>query len=274
MSFRGSRGCERTGLTANRSVAERARRLRDVDARELVVGIERPVEEREVGSLGRVAQGRGHVGEHRREERAPAGHRVDDDVRGDRVRQRFTTCISRREPRDVDRGRNETIVEPHDFAVGHRIPTVRRGRERGERAVGRGQAPHRRRRTDRERVIARLAQDREPAEMIDVCVRHEHARNRRPAPRLRLQRRERFDLLRDVGRDVDEPPRFAVARNRKRRRGAAGLQARARGGTIRARAVPLRDAAARRGAEHANDHRKAGSSRRGDHAVPESSRSR
>jgi hypothetical protein len=100
----------------------------------------------------------------------------------------------------------------------------------------------------------RLAQYGEAAEMIDVRVGEEDPGDRGPAARARLQRGERLDLLRDVGRDVDEPPALAVGRERDRGLRAARRLSAARRGAVRAGAIPLRYAAARGRAEDANDH--------------------
>ncbi len=81
----------------------------------------------------------------------------------------------------------------------------------------------------------------------------------RRAARLRgLQWREGFDLRRDVGRAVEQKPTLAIGADGEARLRAPGRAARARGGAVGARAVPLRHAAAGGRAENAYDHARRG----------------
>ena len=95
---------------------------------------------------------------------------------------------------------------------------------------------------------------KQPEDVIEIRVRQQHVADRTVARRHpdRVQGRERLDLRAQIGRSIDQKPTLAIGAD-----GDAGLRAggdfpATRGGAIRAGAVPLRQAAARRRAEESN----------------------
>ena len=97
--------------------------------------------------------------------------------------------------------------------------------------------------------------------VVDLAVDQHDARIAGVAQRARrLQRREGADLREDVGRGVEQHP--VGARRRETAiddcvRGLARMRALAHAGAVAAVAVPLREAAARRGAQHLDAHQSA-----------------
>ena len=115
-----------------------------------------------------------------------------------------------------------------------------------------------------------FAQVQEARHGVDVAVgQHHRGDGGRAQSGGGLERRRGLDLLTEVGRGVDDHPALTVRREGDRglRRGQSRLVARPRPPAGRAGSVPLREAAAGRGAEDAQAHvdpplaRPAGSSR-------------
>ncbi len=127
------------------------------------------------------------------------------------------------------------------------------GIEHVEDAVRAEHVEHARRRIERE--LLALAQSQETGDRIDIAVGQDRPQDRAvPARLARLQRRIGQDLRAQIGRRVEQEPARAIGRDGERRLGLRGRLALPGAAAGLAIAVPLRKAAARGGAEHADAH--------------------
>src|SRR5581483_8308604 len=193
---------------------------------------------------------------------------------------RCTVRVRGRLPARGDRVHGESAVGARDRGSRHEAPPPRLPgaalEDAVERVVGREGPADAVGREDEERLA--LPQREEPERVIELGARERDRGDRRVADAAGMERRAARELRAHVGRRVQEEPADAVGADGRRRLppGPHPPVAPPGGAAVRAPAVPLRQAAARRRAEHADDHRATPEDRPrpGSRRAPRSSRSR
>ena len=252
----------RACLAAHRNVAHRRRPLRaDPEAAQLVLAPEGAVEEDDLGPPQMVAQGVRQPGDARRVRHPPAGGQVrQDEAHAD---ARGGAGGPAEIARQVPAGLHQTHFHPRGpFAEQQRrvqgelvhadLSIPPQGRQQAQMVV---QHPH-----DRGGRIQRpprgLAQVQQPQRVVELSVGQDHAADGgRADPRLRMQLLPSRELLRHIGRGVDQVPFLPRRRKCEGALGERWDQAAPGGQAIRAPAVPLGDAAAGGSAQQPYAHR-------------------